>query len=89
MKKIILLLGIAASSVTFAQITDVSDLAKSLKCESIGKVSPLGVFMGEMKKCPGDVYEFTYRDYKFTKITDIKQFSLLIKTEPMSFYIKQ
>ncbi|PWN63372.1 hypothetical protein [Chryseobacterium oncorhynchi] len=88
MKKIILLLGMASSSVTLAQITDVSDVAKSIKCESIGKVSPIGVFMGEMKKCPGDVYEFIYRDYKYTKITEIKQFSFADKDGAYEFLYK-
>ncbi|WP_160135964.1 hypothetical protein [Chryseobacterium sp. c4a] len=79
MKKIILLLGVTFSSVTFAQITDISNVVKAMECESIGKVSPLGVFMGEMKKCSGDVYEFSYRDYKYSQITDIKRFSFADK----------
>lgn len=75
MKKTILFFALIISSLAFSQIQDVSSMAKELKCKSIGKVSPMGVFMGELSECRDNVFKFYYRDYKFTKITEIKSFS--------------
>lgn len=73
MKKIILSSMMMISTMMFSQITDVTNLVT--KCETVGKIGPMGVFMGEIKKCDNNTYDVSYRDYKFTKITEIKHFS--------------
>ena len=72
MKKIILLLALTLSTVSFAQLKKV----ETVKSEQIGKV---GGAMGSPKtiECTkiGNVYTIEYRDMKFPNIEAYKEFS--------------
>lgn len=73
MKKILLLANLLIATACWSQIKDLSDLQE--KCTTVGKIAPMGSFMGELEKCSETKFRFLYRDLKFTSIINIKHFS--------------
>ncbi|OCK53205.1 hypothetical protein BA768_01220 [Chryseobacterium sp. CBo1] len=73
MKKLLVFLAVTISPLSICQIKDVSHLQD--KCETVGKVAPMGSFMGEVEKCSDNLIKFSYRDLKFSSIINIKRFS--------------
>lgn len=83
MKKLILLNIIFAGIFCNAQIKDLSHLQE--KCETVGKIAPMGSFMGELEKCSETRYRFSYRDLKFTSIISVKHFSFEDKEDALDY----
>ncbi len=81
MKKLLFIALVFASVFGIAQIKDITD--SSIKCETVGKFSPMGMLSAEMEKCSDDSYRFSYKDYKYTHLTNIKSFTF--KNEDNSF----
>jgi len=82
MKKTVLLL-LAVLMTTFvanAQITEVEE------SEVLSKVSLLGDLIGELNKVPNqDTYFVSYKDFKFTTLTDHKSFTIGNKETVLQF----
>ena len=70
MKKIILLLALTLSTVSFAQLKKV----ETVKAEEIGKVGPFGAPMQIECTKVGNVYTISYRDIEFKTIDEYRSF---------------
>ena len=71
MKKIILLLVLTLSTVSFAQLKKV----EAVKSEEIGKVGPFGLPKNIDCKKSGNIYTFEYKDMTYPNINEYKDFS--------------
>ena len=69
MKKLLFLTVLLSTAVSFAQLE-----VKEDNSELIGEIAPMGQMSAEIIKS-GENYIFTYRDMKYTQITEFKSFS--------------
>lgn len=79
-KSILLLIVLMTTFISTAQITEVE------KSEVLSKVSLLGDLIGELNKVPNqDAYFVSYKDFKFTTLTDHKSFVIGNKETVLQF----